>query len=522
MRAKHRNGRGARGIVAALAAVVLGLVGALAEAGAVRGTPLVEAVKASDAEAVRALLAQAVDDVDVREADGTTALHWAAHKGDETVAHLLLAAGADVDATNRYSVTPLMLACARGSAPVVEALLGAGADPNATLPEGETVLMTAARTGNVPVIRMLLAHGADMKARERWRGQTALMWAAAENHPAAVHTLIELGADVDERSTAGWSALLFAVRSGKREAVRALLDAGADVNDTIRPPAPADAGAAGRPSRGNPAVGTEGTSALVVAVTNAHFSLAAYLVERGADPNAAEQGWTALHQLAYTRRPNSGKGMPPVEMVDSLDTLAFARFLLESGADPNLRQTTRFNNRERNNLNRIGATPYLLAAKHADMPLMRILADYGADTRQPTEGNASPLMVAAGVGIFNLGESAGTNEEAYEAVRLAWELGDRDVGRADDRGYTALHGAALRGADPIVSFLVERGADLLAESSEGWTPLRIADGVHYTGTVKRADHTAALLRELMKERGVYAAEHERDVNSVAVVKPAGQ
>ena len=255
---------------------------------------------------------------------------------------------------------------------------------------------------------------------------------------------------------------------------------------------------------------------------NAHFSLAQYLVAQGADPNAAAQGWTALHQLAYTRRPNSGKGMPPVERVDRVDTLAFARFLLEHGADPNARQTERFNNRERNNLNRVGATPYLLAAKHADVPLMRLLADHGADTRQSTEGNASPLMVAAGVGIFNLGESAGTNEEAFDAVELAWELGDRDVGRADDKSYTALHGAALRGANPIVQFLVDRGADLLAETTEGWTPLRIADGVHYTGTVKRADHTAELLRQIMKDRGVYTAAHERDVNSVAVVKPAEQ
>ena len=524
MRVKHRGGSEARVVaLAALAALAAGglLLLAPAEARAAEAAPLVEAVKASDGDGLRALLDQAVD-VNAREPDGTTALHWAAHKGDAEAVRLLLAAGADVEAANRHSVTPLLLACARGSAPVVEALLGAGADPNATLPEGETALMTAARTGSVQVIRMLLAAGADLEAREHWRGQTALMWAAAENHPAAMHTLIELGADVDERSATGWSALLFAVRAGRHEAVRALLDAGADVNDTIRPDRSAEETAGGRPTRGDPAAGNEGTSALVIAVTNAHFSLAAYLVERGADPNAAAQGWTALHQLAYTRRPNSGKGMPPVEKVDRLDTLAFARFLLDNGADPNLRQTERFNNRERNNLNRVGATPYLLAAKHADPPLMRLLAEYGADARQPTEGNASPLMVAAGVGIFNLGESAGTNDEAYEAVRLAWELGDRDVNRADDRGYTALHGAALRGADPIVSFLVERGADMLARSSEGWTPLRIADGVHYTGTVKRADHTAELLRELMKERGVYSAEHEKDVNSVAVVKPAGQ
>jgi ankyrin repeat protein len=353
-------------------------------------------------------------------------------------------------------------------------------------------------------------------ARESWRGQTALMWAAAQNHARAVHTLIELGARVDERSAAGWSALLFAVRAGQAGAVDALLAAGADVNDTIRP-----LSAEAAPGRG--VGGPAGTSALVIAVTNGHFSLAKHLVERGADPNAAEQGWTALHQLSYTRRPNSGKGMPPVRLLDSLGTLEFARFLLENGADPDLRQTRRFNNRERNNLNRVGGTAYLLAAKHADVPLMQLLADHGADTRMPTEGNASPLMVAAGVGIFNVGESAGTNEEAFDAVQLAWELGDRSVLEADDRGYTALHGAALRGANPIVEFLVDRGADLLAESREGWTPLRIADGVHYTGTVKRADHTAELLRRIMQDRGVYDAEkHRKDVNSVAVVKPAGQ
>ena len=491
---------------------VLGMSAGTAAATA-RDLPLVEAARAADADAVRALLERQVD-VNVTETDGTTALHWAAYQGDIETARMLLTAGADAGAANRYGVTPLVLAAGRGNAPIVDALLDAGADPNTSLPEGETVLMTAARTGNVDVLRLLLARGADLRARESWRGQTALHWAAAENHPAAVHALIELGADVDERSTAGWSALLYAVRAGKAEAVSALLEAGADVNDTIRPLAAGDDA---------PRDPTVGTSALVLAVMNGHFTLAQYLVERGADPNAADQGWTALHQLAYTRRPNSGKGMPPVVLLDRVDTLAFARFLLDNGANPNARQTARFNNRERNNLNRVGATPYLLAAKHADPPLMRLLAEYGADTRLPTAGNASPLMVAAGVGIFNLGESAGTNEEAYEAVQLAWELGDHNVDGADDRGYTALHGAALRGANPIVEFLAERGADLLVESNEGWTPLRIADGVHYTGTVKRADHTAELLRQVMRDRGVYDDElHARDVNSVAVVKPADQ
>ncbi len=516
MRTIHRSASRSFGMwTRSLAALAL-LGSAAASAGSVApAVPIVDAARAEDALAVRALLERQVD-VNAAEVDGTTALHWAAYRGDVDTARLLLAAGARTGVTNRYGVTPLALAAERGEARIVGALLEAGADPNATLPEGETALMAAARAGDVDTLRLLLAHGADVAARESWRGQTALMWAAAQNHARAVHTLIELGARVDERSDAGWSALLFAVRAGQAGAVDALLAAGADVNDTIRPRS-AEAEAA--PGRG--VGGPAGTSALVIAVTNGHFSLARHLVERGADPNAAEQGWTALHQLSYTRRPNSGKGMPPVRLLDSLDTLEFARFLLENGADPNLRQTRRFNNRERNNLNRVGATPYLLAAKHADVPLMQLLADHGADTRMPTEGNASPLMVAAGVGIFNVGESAGTNQEAFDAVQLAWELGDRSVLEADDRGYTALHGAALRGANPIVEFLVDRGADLLAESREGWTPLRIADGVHYTGTVKRADHTAELLRRYMREQGVYRAEHERDVNSVAVVRPAG-
>jgi ankyrin repeat protein len=495
---------------------------------AARPAPLVDAVRKADKAAVHSLL-QRKADVNAAEIDGTTALHWAAYGGDLETAQLLVRACANDRAANRYGVTPLTLACAKGNAAMVELLLKAGADPNTTLPEGETALMTAARTGRADALRVLLAHGANVKAKESWRGQTALMWAAAENHPNAIQVLLELGSEIDARSTGGFSAFLFAVRAGKLDAVRALLEAGADINDTIRPvraaamatgsTGVAQGTAAGAARRSN--TGPEGTSALVLAITNNHFSLAKYLIEQGADPNASAQGWTPLHQLAYTRRPNSGKGLPPPEMVDTFDSLELAKILLQRGASPNARQTKEINNGERNNLNRVGATPFLLAAKHADIPLMRLLAANGVDVHLPTNQNVTPLMAAAGVGIFNLGESAGTNEEAFEAVKLAHELGNTDVTTVADNGYTALHGAALRGANPIAQFLVDKGADLLTKTKvEGWTPLRIADGVLYTGTVKRADHTAALLRHLMKKKGVFTAEHELDVNSVAIVKRA--
>jgi ankyrin repeat protein len=490
--------------------------------------PLVDAVKNTDKAAVRTLLQQRTD-VNAAETDGTTALHWAAYRGDLETAQLLLRAGANVKAANRYGVTPLTLAASKGNAPLVELLLKSGADANTALPEGETVLMTAARTGNVDVIRVLLASGAQVNVKEGWHAQTPLMWAAADNHPQAIKVLVELGAQIDARSGGGFSALLFAARAGNQDAVRALLEAGANVNDTIQPAARAATPARGQTiTTGNAAgamrrasTGPEGTSALILAITNAHFTLAKYLLEQGADPNADSQGWTALHQLSYTRRPNSGKGLPPPEMVDTLDSLELAKLLLDKGANPNARQTKEINNRERNNLNRVGATPFLLAAKHADVPLMRLLAEHGADVKLPTNQGVTPIMAAAGVGLFNMGESAGTNDEAFEAVKLAYELGNTDVTTIDENGYTALHGAALRGANPIAQFLVDKGADLLVKTKkEGWTALRIADGVHYTGTVKRADHTAALLRQVMKEKGVFTAEHELDVNSVAVVKQA--
>ena len=266
-----------------------------------------------------------------------------------------------MQAANRYGVTPLALAATNGSAPMIERLLAAGADPNTALPGGETVLMTAARAGNAAAVRALLDRGADVQARaSRRKGQTALMWAAAENNAAVVKLLVEAGADVRERSRAGaFSPFLFAVRGGHVAAARALLDAGAPVNEAL----------------------PDGTSALVLAVINAHYELAAALLDRGADPNAAAQGWTALHQIAWSRRHNAGFNLPGPVPTGALDSLDLVRTLVARGADVNARLTKEPKDGNRNMLNRIGATPFLMAAKSDDVPLMRVAARLGADAR---------------------------------------------------------------------------------------------------------------------------------------------
>ena len=183
----------------------------------------------------------------------------------------------------------------------------------------------------------------------------------------------------------------------------------------------------------------------------------------------------------------------PCRRADSTAS-ALAKKLLEQGANPNARMTREPSDGARNVLNRIGSTPFLQAAKLGDIPYMRLLLANGADPSITTEEGATPLMAAAGVGIWQVGESAGTNEEAFEAVKICFEAGN-DVNAVDANGYTALHGAAHRGSNDIVRLLVEKGAKLDVVNKLGWTPWIIADGVFYPNTYNRRLDTAALLLE---------------------------
>jgi ankyrin repeat protein len=158
-------------------------------------TPVADAAMRRDAAEVRRLL-QSGADVKAAQADGATALHWAAYHGDAPLASLLLEAGADVAAANRNGSTALWLAASNGDAPMIEALLEGGADANEPLPLGRRPLMLAARSGSVDAVRALLDGGADPNAKEDARGTSALMQAADQGHADVVGVLIEHGADI--------------------------------------------------------------------------------------------------------------------------------------------------------------------------------------------------------------------------------------------------------------------------------------------------------------------------------------
>jgi ankyrin repeat protein len=463
-------------LVSVLAAALL-----LAVSAGAADIRLIDAVKSRNKTVVQTLLQQRVD-VNASELDGTTALHWAVRADDAATVDALLRAGAKVKTANRYGATPLSLASTNGNAAIIETLLKAGADPNSALPDGETALMTAARTGQLDAVKALLAHGANANAKEPTRGQTALMWAAAEGNADAIRALVEKGADIQTRSNGGWTALLFAVREGRIPAVKTLLAAGATVNESLV-------------RRGDTA---NTPNAFMLAAANAHYELASFLLDTGADPNAAPQGWTALHQVTWVRKVGVGDNGPAPQGSGNMGSLEFVRKLAAKGANLNAR-VTRKPNMGTTTLNAIGATPFLLAARTKDVELMRLLADLGADPLLTNEDGTTPLMVAAGIGTSSPLEDPGIEPEVLEAVKLALKLGG-DVNAVDKKGETAMHGAAYKHVPSVVTFLAENGAKVEVwnkQNERGWTPLKIVEGIPVGMNIAGDAPTRAVVRRLM-------------------------
>jgi uncharacterized protein len=459
-----RSGRGdvLRARVPAAAAFVAGFALLAGAAGAAERSPLLDAAKSADTGTVRALVEKKAD-VNAVDADGTTPLHWASYRDDLASADLLIRAGARVDAATDLGVTPLWNASLNGSAAMVGRLLQAGANPNAALLLGETPVMAAARSGYPVVVEQLIAKGANVNARGA-RGQTALMWAVAQKHADVVKVLLAHGADLHATSDVwtevmavpphgaleynraiphgGDTALMFAARVGDVESAARLVAAGANVND-------ADAW---------------GVSATALATHAGFRDLVAFLLEHGADPNAARAGFSALH-AAIMRR-------------DEAMTAA----LLAHGADPNFRLTswtpTRRSSKDHHfNPELVGATPFWLAARFGGPGVMRLLLKAGADPWVVHRGDrvvearggtgfqhradvTTALMAAVGMGggeAWIQPERAEREALTLEAVTMLVELGV-DLNAASVDGRTALDGAKAAKYETVVRFLVDHGA----------------------------------------------------------------
>ncbi len=502
-RPRRRLGQGLGGSMLVPVLGGLLLLGAGVARAAGGDSPLIDAIKAGDHVAVRTLL-RTPTAAKVQEPDGTTPLHWAVLMDDVATVQRLLRVGASVKTATRYGVTPLTLAAVNGNPVMIQALLEAGADPNTALPEGETVLMTAARTGKVDALKTLARHGANVNAREGWLGETALMWAASENHAAAVTALIGLGADPNARSTqmkfpraspavenlitmtfpqGAWTPLMYAARQGAAEAVRALVAGKADLD----------------------AVNPDGATAVVLAVINGHYDLAAMLLDEGADPNPQDAvGMGALYAAIDMQTLSWHQGRPNPKPSGELGPLDVAARLLEKGANPNAALKKPLLQRQHTIGDPVlseGSTPFIRAARFGDVKAMRLLLQQGANPHLTQKNHNTALMIAAGLGTDRATDEfaldPATEADAIEAIRICLGRGV-DVDAFNDNGDTALHRAT---GESIIRFLVANGADLSVRNKLGKTPLEVVMDRKDRNGGLRYPKAVAALRELSARSG---------------------
>lgn len=150
-----------------------------------------------------------------------------------------------------------------------------------------------------------------------------------------------------------------------------------------------------------------------------------------------------------------------------------------------------------------GATPFLLASKTADLPLMKLLVELGADPLKPNHDGCTPLMAAAGIGTYAPDEEAGTEEECLASVEYLLSLGAK-LDTVDRNGETAMHGAAYKSLPRMVELLAAKGADIAVwnrKNKSGWTPLLIAQGFR-NGNFKPSADTEAALSKVMLAAGI--------------------
>jgi ankyrin repeat protein len=498
------------------------------------GSDVADAAKRGDKAAVRTLLAQKAD-VNGKQPDGATALHWAAWHDDVELATMLLRAGANANPANLTGATPLSLASENGNAAIIELLLKAGVSPNAPLSQyKDTALMLAARTGKPETVRVLLEHGADVNARETWGGTTALMWAVSEKHPAVVEMLVARGADLNAQSkivqppkrrgdgnmlgyaprdpkpgekpeslvdgrdlniltaSGGLTPLMFAVREGDMDSAKILANAGANLN----------------------AAAADLSTALGLAIQNGFFDLASFLIDKGADVNQADVlECSPLFLAVHVRNQDTSVGIPWIVTVDALPLI---KKLLDKGADPNHRvkftPPFRKNNASSGSpwLDYGGATPFLRAAAAGDLVGMRLLLQYKADPNIPTSHGLTPLGAAAGIGYMGGMSKEWSRQQRIDTVKFLLDSG-ASVDAVDNVGRTPLHGAAALGYPEIVQLLVDHGAKLDAkdkggsvDSTEALIPLDYAIGVRLftAASPVHQPETQALLEKLMAEKGI--------------------
>jgi len=511
-----------------------------AEVGPNGQTVLMLAARNGNPDAIKVLLEGGAK-VNARESlRGTTALMWAAEQKHPAAVKALLAGGADYKLKSAGAGLPRNYLAPRVNVQAVhdaqeryKRAAAAGrtyeeqlkwekdngqyggppsfGDQQAARERAEAAAAAAAQRGRQNQQAQAAtgqAQGAAAAGRGRGRGRGAAA-ANAEEEDNGDNEVVVAG--LVGSGGGGLTALIFAAREGDLESAKLLLEAGADVNETSE----------------------YGWTPLLTATNNRHYLLGKYLMEHGADVNKANKGaWTPLYLATDNRNIEGGDYPVPRPDMDHLD---YIKLLLEHGADPNARAKD-------NTLTRTiftmqwfyedGCTPFVRAAQSSDTELMQLLLDWGADPFIATNFGDTALTAAGGVGWVEGVTYERSAKENLEAIKMLVYLG-LDVNAANHDGRTPLMGAALKGRNDVVTFLVDHGArldqrdngsrDTNTASSKlaghTWEALDYADGLVRVGVQSAVTHTetAALIRKMLAERGLPVPPPNRVVDSICVV-----
>jgi uncharacterized protein len=462
---------------------------AMSALGAAAPSEVADAVMRRDQAAVEKLIAQHAD-VNVPQADGATALHWAVFRSDQPMVDLLLRAGANPKAANRDGSTPLWLACINGNASIIEALLSAGADANEKLPLGRTPLMIASRTGNVDAMKVLLDHGADVNAKETLRGTTALMWAADEGHADAIRLLLQHGADIKAISNPAErgrgpalgksgdprravAAQVKAIKEGKSTPQLGAIPLGGD-----RIPLAAQ-GQTDTPPAATPATRRRGSGQAVGAA--------------GPDQQDDDNAFSFFRRPA----PKDGGGLTALVYATRANDLESVKALLESGADVN--QVTAY-----------GWSPLLVATQNRYYKLGAYLLDHGADVNLANKGGWTPLYLATDNRNIEGGDYPvrKADMDHLEFIKFLLDKGANVNARMkdstetrtvftnqwlDENGATAFLRASQSGDIVLMKLLLAHGADPKIETVLHVNALQVAAGIGWVEGVTYEWSPAATL-----------------------------
>jgi uncharacterized protein len=347
-------------------------------------TPVADAVMRGDSAEVRALIKQGLD-VNAAQADGMTALHWAASRGDAGTARMLLFAGARHSAVTRNgNYTPLHLAARKGRGEAVKVLLEAGADAKATTTSGgATALHFAAGEGDSTTVAALLGANVDVDAREGAWSQTPLMWAAAYDRVAAIRLLLARGADIEAISAIEDVA---EVEKAQRAELVKRARRVAALKAADRPPlTPAQADSV----RADSAAKAEAAAKVAEAKAKADKARKKDDSKKKSDKKAtpadsAPRGRGAAGGLSYGDLVGKKGGLTPLLFAVRDGNVAAVRALLDAKAD----------------INHVAAdktSPLLMAAINGRFDLAMELLKAGADPKLASDAGATPLYAAINV-----------------------------------------------------------------------------------------------------------------------------